>query len=1032
MATTKITNPELFDLGSLNTALKLPSGTTAERPTSPSTGEWRYNTTTNLVEFYDGGSWRDLQSEDIPPTPSENFNTVIYTGDGGAARAVTGVGFQPDLVWVKKRNSGDDNVWFDSSRGVQEEIISNSDAAQATKTGAISSFDADGYTTGANGAINANGDTYVAWCWKANGGTTSSNGDGSSTSTVQVNTKTGFSLVQYVGNQTAGHTIGHGLSAVPEMIIIKCLDTVRPWYVYHVGVDASNPADYNLRLNATDARQNSTTEFNDTAPTSTVFTLGTASGPNGTGDNYIAYCFTSISGFSKMGSYTGNGSTDGPIVNTGFEPAFIMIKNATAIYEWTVYDNKRSTSNPRDEVLYPNTSGAENSGETGDIDFLTNGFQLKASDGSINQNGGTIIYAAFASDASSAPVLADSFSINLFGGINSAQSITGLGFQPDFIWFKNRTGTNSHALFDSVRGNLSSIYSDLTSAANTSSAGQDLTSFDADGFSVGTVSNAGSTNASGGSIVDWNWKANPLTTINTDGTIQSVVSANQAAGLSIVKWTGDGNASATVGHGLASTPDFIMLKDLTDIGSWNGAHVSLASNEGISLNSNAGAFTSMGSNGGITYANLSATNFGFATGSSGVDSVNKNGNDYIAYCFHAVSGFSKFGSYSGNSSTQSITGLGFQPSWVMMKRYDGTENWYIQDSARGSTMQVYANQNAVEFDETNAVTSFDSDGFTMGSYSGINNSGADYIYIAFKENPSTTVVPAGEMSYLVAAGGASGGAFYGGGGGAGGLRTSFGSSSGGGASAESNITLSAGTYTITIGGGGSAITSSTYNQGNNGSASSISGTASVSTVGGGGGGTYVTNTSQLPGLSGGSGGGGGALGQTSPYVSPKGTGTANEGFDGADGGLGSFNGTVGPGGGGGAGTLGVASSGGYRVGGNGGAGLAVNIVPGGIFAAGGAGGGEGGAGTGGTGGGGAGGVASSSSGTNGVINTGSGGGGCGNNGSSLTSGAGGSGVVILRMRTSDYSGSTTGSPVVRVYGDETILTYTGSGTYVHS
>ena len=151
------------------------------------------------------------------------------------------------------------------------------------------------------------------------------------------------------------------------------------------------------------------------------------------------------------------------------------------------------------------------------------------------------------------------------------------------------------------------------------------------------------------------------------------------------------------------------------------------------------------------------------------------------------------------------------------------KNWYVQDSARGSTNQVYPNLNSAEFDETTAITSFDSDGWTMGSYNGINNSGESYIFLAFKENPSTTVVPAGEMSYLVAAGGASGGAFYGGGGGAGGLRTSYGSSSGGGASAESNITLSAGTYTITIGGGGSAVTSSTYNQGNNGSASSISG-----------------------------------------------------------------------------------------------------------------------------------------------------------------------------------------------------------------
>jgi hypothetical protein len=186
MATTKITSPDLFDLGSLNTALQLPSGTTAERPTSPSTGEWRYNTTTNLVEFWDGGEWRDLQSEDIPPVPTENFNTVLYTDDGSATRAITGVGFEPDMVWIKARNGAYSHNLQDSSRGGGSSTALNPNLNLAAGTygiyGFVSSFDTDGFTVGTGSSnnvhVNNNGTTYVAWCWKAKGGTTSSNTDG--------------------------------------------------------------------------------------------------------------------------------------------------------------------------------------------------------------------------------------------------------------------------------------------------------------------------------------------------------------------------------------------------------------------------------------------------------------------------------------------------------------------------------------------------------------------------------------------------------------------------------------------------------------------------------------------------------------------------------------------------------------------------------------------------------------------------------------------------------------------------------------
>jgi|MDTC01.3.fsa_nt_gb hypothetical protein len=1014
MATTKITNPELFDLESLNTALKLPSGTTAERPTSPSTGEWRYNTTTNLVEFWDGGAWRQLQSEDIPPIPSEHFNTVLYSGTG-SAQSITGVGFKPDLVWIKERSGTAWHSWFDTTRGVGNRISSNSVNAQNFDIQRLSSFDADGFSLGIDGDVNGSGKTFVAWCWKAGGGTTSSNTDGTITSDVQANTKTGFSLVKFTGTGANG-TVGHGLGVAPEIIIFKNYPAISGWKMFTN--QTPSPATQVMELQDASGFQTPTNPFNSTLPSSSVFSLGTYGDVNASGGTFIAYCFASVAGYSSIGSYTGNGSTNGPIVNTGFEPAFVIIKRTDVADNWSITDNKRNTTNPRNKALFPNLSSIElTSGYT--VDYLSNGFQIKSTDNAMNANGGTYLYIAFGSDASTAPTLADSFANKIYSGNSSNQSITGLGFSPSFSWIKVRNNTYVHGLYDILRGPLQRLRSNGTEANE--NVPNSLTSFDSDGFTLG--SDIGQ-NQTAMNYVSWNWKANSLPAINTDGTIQSIVSANQAAGFSIVKWTGDGNASSTVGHGLSGTPDFIMLKDLTDVGNWNGAQVGLASNEGIGINSSAGAFTGMGGNGGITYANLSATNFGFATGSSGVDSVNKNGNGYVAYCWKSVAGFSKMESYIGNGGSQSIT-TGFSPDWLMFKRTDQNGwNWEIADTARGVDVDLAANSSGAEQNQSPANRiQIDANGFThlTGNYHNI--SGAKYIYMAYKANLTQYPIPSGYMGYLVVAGGAGGGyAQYGngGGGGAGGLRTTYGTLSGGGASAESDLTLATGTYTITVGSGGSSSAA--------GTASTITGVASVSTVGGGAPGYRYG--SRVEASSGGSGGGGFADGVSPDTIRPGGAGTAGEGFAGAD----SVNGSgiiyAGGGGGSAAAAVGV----------NGGDALSVSITGSNVFYAGGGGtagkynNSESFAGPAGTVTGGAG--TTNGNGTNGQAaqaNTGSGGGASHSSaGSSNNGGAGGSGIVVLRMNTSDYSGTTTGSPTVTTVGTETVLTYTGSGTYVHS
>ena len=1020
MATTKITSPDLFNLESLNTALKLPSGTTAERPTSPSTGEWRYNTTTNLVEFWDGGAWRDLQSENIPPTPSEHFIAVTWTGDGTVRDIPTG--FKPDFVWIKSRSFARNHYLYDSTRGANNQLVSNTTDGQATNADRMTAFNATSFTVGTSAETNNNGETYVAWCWKANGGTTTA-GSGTNTTSVtnQVNTKAGFSISTFTGSASAAGNFTHGLGEVPDMYIVKSVSFADSWFVWHK--DLTNTTDYAIRLNTNAAQQSLSGFWNNTAPTSTLISLGNGILVNNA--TYVAYAFKSVAGYSSIGSYTGNGSASGPIINTGFEPAWLMLKRADSTGSWAMLDNKRTPTNPRNKELFANLSDAENTFTA--VNFLTNGFQIINTSNTYNANGGTFLYIAFASDASAAPTLADSFANKLWTGNDSTNVISGLGFQPSFVWIKRRvSGSESHALYDMLRGINEQLSSDSTAAQILNTApNEGFSSFDTDGFTLG---NNGGTNRAPNTYVGWSWKANSIPTINTNGTIQSVVSANQASGFSIVKWDGTGSAS-TVGHGLSAAPEIILTKRLNGTGDWYSFSTFLNSGTNpaynfIKLNSSDAEIVN-GSSGGSIWNSTSPTATVINVGTTLSGSTSDN---YIAYCFTSISGFSKFGSYTGNSSTQAITGLGFSPSWVLLKEIDGVDSWEVYDTARGATSVLYPNGNNAEGNNS-GLTSFDSDGFTLGSATSANESGKTYLYMAFKENPAQYAIPSGQMGYLVAAGGGSG-ANSGAGGGAGGLRTTYGTTSGGGASAETNLTLAAGTYTITVGAGGvsrgAGSSPPAYGgQGLSGSDSTITGVASVSTVGGGGGGSNSQSAAPPISASGLDGGSGGGQGPSAASGETPGSGTANEGFGG---GTSSLSAPYGSGGGGGAG-----SAGGNRVSstpGNGGDGLTISITGSNSGYAGGGGGSGGtsanfGLGTSG----GGNGAPSTGTGISGTANTGGGGGG---GGDTRAAGSGGSGIVVLRMNTSDYSGTTTGSPTVTTNGSETILTYTGSGTYVHS
>ena len=324
--------------------------------------------------------------------PKDYFNTKLYTGDGEpAGNAITGVGFQPDWVWTKERSSANSHLLFDAVRGVTKSISSNSTAAQVTDAQYLTAFGTDGFTVGPSNDINEPSSTYVSWNWKANG-SGSSNTDGSITSTVSASATSGFSICTYTGTGSNA-TVGHGLGVVPNIVLVKSTSgDDQHWCMYNSNLGNTS----RVLLNLTNAVQTGRSEWQSTTPTSSVFSLDGSSQVNGSGRTYVAYCFAEKKGFSKFGSYVGNGSTDGSFIYTGMKPAFIMIKRTDAVGDWGIFDNKREGYNDETNRLKPNASDAEE--DDNFMDVLSNGFKLKLTSSSINASGGTFIYLAFAQD----------------------------------------------------------------------------------------------------------------------------------------------------------------------------------------------------------------------------------------------------------------------------------------------------------------------------------------------------------------------------------------------------------------------------------------------------------------------------------------------------------------------------------------------------------------------------------------------------------------------------------------------------------
>ena len=329
---------------------------------------------------------------------TDYFNTVLYTGDNSSPRTITGVGFQPDMNWSKIRSESNDHWVSDAVRGANKIIRPNGtdDELVNGSSGYLSSFNADGYViasgSSSNNNFNKSSGTMVSWNWKA-GTTGSGNTTGSGTYktySYSVSTVGGFSIIKYIGNGTTGHTIPHHLGAVPQVVLVKCLDQTYNWNMYHQGTGNT----HSLYLNTNSAKVDSDSFWNDTTPSSTVFTLGSDNATNQNDQNYIAYVFTEKSGYSKFGSYTGNNNADGAFVYTGFKPEFVIVKPGNYADNWHIIDDKRNPFNPMDTHMFPNLNNGDSTASSYEFDMLSNGFKPRTNNSAFNGSY-NYIYMAF-------------------------------------------------------------------------------------------------------------------------------------------------------------------------------------------------------------------------------------------------------------------------------------------------------------------------------------------------------------------------------------------------------------------------------------------------------------------------------------------------------------------------------------------------------------------------------------------------------------------------------------------------------------
>ena len=689
---------------------------------------------------------------------TDYFNTVTYSGNG-STQSITGVGFQPDLVWIKSTSNSYDHYIADSIRGAYAFLISNNTGSQNSTTNydPMSSFDSDGFTvryttTGGstNNQTNTSGASYIAWCWKA-GGASSSNTDGSITSTVSASTAGAFSVCTYTGNSTSGATFGHGLDDAPGFVIVKNRDSgAQPWRIFHSSLGNTKAFKFDSNSADTDSAF-----WNNTSPSSTVVTLGNDNSTNANGDAYVAYCWAEKAGVTKIGTYTGNETLGGgPEVDCGFRPACVVMK-ADAGAAWEIHDFKRDANS----YLAWSSSSTPTARQANKVLLTDNGFIIMGNDGNINLNGATIYFIAFAAEHTTddtykalnsanlpAPSIKDGseyFGTVLYNGDGgTSNSVTGLSFQADVVWGKSRSNALPHNIFDVVRGFDKQL--DVNDTATEVDRAGDAVTVNSTGFTLDAtycnINNSSTTN------VAWAWKAggsgSSIATGSIDGTnptIASTVSANPTAGFSIVSYTGT-LANATVGHGLGVAPSMIICKQRTGAANdWGVYHKSLGNDKFLKLNTTDSQITAS-----TVWNNTSPTSTVFSLGTS---NIGNNSAPNIAYCFAEIEGYSKFGSYTANNSSDGpFIYCGFKPALVLLRSYNGStgRDWLLYDSTRstynneaGALTPNEAITEAARGDATYKAIDFVSNGFKLRTNGtpNMNASSESYIFMAWAEHP---------------------------------------------------------------------------------------------------------------------------------------------------------------------------------------------------------------------------------------------------------------------------------------------------------
>jgi len=710
--------------------------------------------------------------------PGQFINTRIYTGNGSNAGSYPSIGgsldvatdFTPDLVIVKARNAATGWVVGDSVRGNYGYMYLNSTSASGSACGGYGSNPCGGANGDGGIGIGTNkfivkddgsgnygvsgpGTLYQSFAWKAGGAPTTTNSGGQtptsgskmidgSASTTNFATATEYPSKQTISTAadfsmslitkttaTGSLQVPHGLSGAPDFVILKMANGSDDWLIYHTSVGTGKYL--STTRNEQGGGAGTDTPITNANSFSTINADIIQNKWTNSNWYWMCYAWKTKAGFSKFDTYTGNGSANGPIVETGFEPAIIIIKRTDASANWVLLNNATSTTNPRTKITYPNESLAEQTGNQ--ANFLENGFQIIATGADRNASGGTYVYAAWGADPSTTtPSLANSFATELYTGNSSTQQVTS-GFRTDLVFIKARSAVNNWVAFDTVRGMVGNPSYRLVPSTNSAQSNwattAGISAADATSITVKAPGGQGyGLNESGVTQVAYTWKSGGVASINTSGAITSLVSVNQAAGVSVVKWTGSGSA-ATVGHGLGAIPQLIIVKNLDATEKWRVYNNTSGATKYMSLNDDYGTGTAS-----TIWNDTTPTSTVFSTGSDA--SVSGSGNGFVAYCWTSIANYCKVGTYSGSSSAHTVA-IGFAPSFAIIKRTDTTGSWRVFDTTRGTDKSLSLNSDGAEYDDSVNYMDYTSTGFSFSTSQqnpDINASSGEYIYIAFKEN----------------------------------------------------------------------------------------------------------------------------------------------------------------------------------------------------------------------------------------------------------------------------------------------------------